>query len=94
MKRDYRNREILDSPDWREDFIFLAEMCHQGTGQYLFNCLPNAIAEVVAKTSFNPFGKELTAKEAAKWVDDHLVIEDTEVVGVVDGDHILWGRRD
>lgn len=62
----------------------------QRTGQYMFNNLPDVIANKVAGTSFDPFHKELSAQELYDWIDGHLVFDGNEIVGLFHENRILW----
>ena len=62
----------------------------QRTGQYMFNNLPSVIANRVAGTSFDPFHKDMTSQELYDWIDNHLVFDGNEIVGLFHENRILW----
>lgn len=70
-----------------------AEFYEQRTGQYLFNHLPNHIGGRVAGTSFDPFHKELSDREIYEWIDNHLVFDGFEIVGLFHGEVVLWEKN-
>jgi len=69
-----------------------AKVHNQRTGQYLFNHLPSEITYYVSGRPFDPFHKDLTAEEVYAWMDNHLVFDGNEIVGVFDGDRLLWEK--
>ncbi len=73
------------------DVIRGAFLTKQRTGQYLFNCLPNEVANVVAGSLFDPFHKDLSSYEIRAWINEHLVFSDSgAIIGVFNKDDILW----
>jgi len=67
-----------------------AKTVDQRTGQYLFNLLPYEITSFVAGRPFDPFFKDLTKDEVYQWIEDHLIFQGKEIIGVFDGDRLLW----
>lgn len=67
-----------------------AHVYDQRTGQYLFNQLPNHIARLVSGTTFDPFHKDFNVEEIYKWINDHLIFNDNEIICLFNNDKILW----
>ena len=67
-----------------------AQIEGQRTGQYLFNLLPSNIVYYVAGRPFDPFFKDLTAEEVYQWIDEHLIFDGKEIIGVFDKDNLIW----
>lgn len=62
----------------------------QRTGQYLYNSLPQIVAQLVNGKLFDPFHGEYTRAELAEWIDNHLIFEGNEIVALFDKDRIIW----
>jgi hypothetical protein len=67
-----------------------AKAFNQRTGQYMFNCLPENVAYFVRGTLWDPFHKDLTAFEISEWIDSHLIFDGSDIIGVFNGDQLLW----
>lgn len=67
-----------------------AKVHNQRTGQFLYNSLPSEVCSRVAGTLFDPFFDDLTADEIQSWIDNHLIFDGGEIVGVFDKNNILW----
>lgn len=67
----------------------------QRTGQYLFNQLPNDAASHVAGSLFDPFHKDLTTFEIQRWIDDHMIFNETgKLICIFNNDEVLWEDED
>ena len=76
------------------DVIRGACLTKQRTGQYLFNCLPNDVAEVVAGLMFDPFHKDLTDSEIRAWIGEHLIFSPSgDIIAVFNQNDILWTKE-
>lgn len=64
----------------------------QRTGQYMFNHLPPIVAARVSGTSFDPFHKELSAHEIWEWIENHLIFDGNEIIGLFHNDIMLWEK--
>jgi hypothetical protein len=64
----------------------------QRTGQWMFNHLPLMVAARVSGTSFDPFHKNLSAHEIYDWIDNHLIFDGNEIVGLFHNDILLWEK--
>lgn len=73
---------VFDNPEWR-------------VGQTLFNILPEWAAEVVAKTTFDPFYNRSTGfgfRVWCEWIDNHLIFDEQGLLAVFNNNQILAER--
>lgn len=77
---------------WSEQIERGAETSGQRTGQYLFNHLPSEAAAQVVGTMFDPFNKDLSIHEIRAWLDKHIIYHGNRIVGLFNGDMILWQK--
>ncbi len=81
-----------DPARWAEYICKKAPNKRQRTGQFLFNQLPNHISTIVAGKMFDPFYADLSEREVQEWINDHLIFNGQEIIGVFDGDNLLWEK--
>jgi hypothetical protein len=62
-------------------------------GQWLFNHLPIPVANLVAGTSFDPFHKMMSQEDIFNWLDNHLIFEDNEIIGLFHNERVLWDSK-
>ncbi len=80
------------------EFIFKhAQRQGQRSGQFLFNTgLPQEAANAIRGTLIDPFYKDMGRQELREWIDNHIIFrdapgfEDVMIIGIFDGDRILW----
>lgn len=66
----------------------------QRTGQYMFNSLPDGAREAVTGKLWDPFFKDWGQDKIEEWLLQHALFNDSgEIIGVISGSQLLWGRR-
>lgn len=90
MTTQHKNEYAAMRAEYARQIVLGAINAKHRTGQWMFNKLPAGIGRVVAGTSFDPFFKELSASEIEQWIEDHLIFDGYEIIGVYHGNQILW----
>lgn len=67
-----------------------AHASSQRTGQYLYNHLPTIVARLTSGKTFDPFFKDLSQQEIFDWIENHLIFDGNEIIGLFDHDRIIW----
>ncbi len=82
--------------DWVKQYVDFvmreSKKVEQRPGQFLINSLPPGAYQVVTGTLFDPFHKPMERWHVVEWVDNHLILDEQEVIGVFNNNKILWER--
>lgn len=84
------NRDLDYTAITAENIRLGAARGGQRTGQWMFNHLPGPVQNKVVGTLFDPFHKDLTTDEIFQWLDNHIIFDGSEIVGLFDNNTILW----
>lgn len=63
-------------------------------GQALFNNLPTWAVSYIAGSTFDPFYKDMSDREAWEWIDSHLIFDDEGVLAVYSGNKVIAMREE
>lgn len=77
------------------DVLREAKTSHQRTGQWMVNNLPGGAYAAVSGTLFDIFHQELSGEHLAKWIENHLILDESDdlsvsIIGVFNKNDILW----
>lgn len=86
--------DISRNLQFTENVVRLAVETGTRTGQHIMNILPLGASLAVTGTPFDPYEKDMFASEVFSWVQDHLIFKGESVIGVIDGNEILWVEED
>lgn len=84
------NQQLLQ---YAELIVVGAHFNEEKTGRFLFNHLPPGAAKSIQYSLIDPFDKKMNAHELYMWLDDHLIFDKQQIVGVINNDAILWEAK-